>query len=115
MVTTLRRRALSERNKTFVLTMCYPKPYLQMVLPVHLLLLHLEGLLLALLKRDARLFGDIYAPLIPSLWRQRQRLVDQRRSLQTARQISAIGFLAPFQWTPQKLHLLFRHGLPRLR
>jgi len=115
LVTTFRRRALSERNKSFVLVICYPMPSLQIVLPVHLFFLHLEGLLLALLKQEKRLFGDIYAPLIPSLWRQRKRLLHQRRRLQADRQISLISFLAPFQWTPRKLSLLLRHGLPRLR
>ncbi len=41
--TTARRRALSERNKTAVMLICYPVWTLLILLPIHALLLSLEA------------------------------------------------------------------------
>lgn len=57
---TYRRRQLSERNKTFVMLLCSPPLRLCLTLPIHLALLGLEGILLAILKRDMRLWREIY-------------------------------------------------------
>ena len=115
LVTTRRRRALSERNKTHVMILCYPLPLLLAILPIHLALLYLEGALLALLKRDAALWRDIYAPLLPALWEARVRSVRLRREIQKHRVRSVCLFLKPFRWLPWKLEMLFRYGLPQLR
>lgn len=112
LVTTRRRRALSERNKTFVMILCYPLPLLLFLLPLHLVLLHLEGMLLALLKRDATLWQDIYAPVLSALWRERGETIRRRQAIQEHRATSIGHFLAPFRWLPWKLKMLLRHGLP---
>lgn len=114
LATTFRRRALSERNKTFVMAICYPGPLLIWLLPLHLALIHLEGLLLALVKRDSTIWHVIYAPLLPALWRQRQRLLALRRSAHSQRKAALLTWLAPFGWMPWKLRMLIRHGLPTL-
>lgn len=114
LTTTFRRRALSERNKTFVIAICYPGPLLMWLLPLHLALIHLEGLLLALVKRDSTVWHVIYAPLLPALWRQRQRLLALRRSAQSQRKVALRTWLAPFGWIPWKLRMLIRYGLPTL-
>lgn len=114
LATTFRRRALSERNKTFVMAICYPGILLIWLLPLHLALIHLEGLLLSLIKRDSAVWNKIYAPLLPALWRQRQRLLSQRLSSQSQRKVSLRSWLAPFCLTPWKLKMLIRHGLPNL-
>ncbi len=114
LITTWRRRALSERNKTFVMTVCYPSFLLVCLLPVHLVLIHLEGLLLTLTKRDSSIWRNIYAPLLPALWSQRKRLRLLRGSVQSQRSVSLCSLLAPVHWMPWKLQMLARHGLPRI-
>lgn len=114
LVTTFRRRALSERNKTFVMAMCYPGILLIGLLPLHLVLIHLEGMLLTLIKGDGNVWRKIYAPLLPGLWRQRQALLSIRLGAQSQRKVTLCTWLAPFSWVPWKLQMLIRHGLPKL-
>ncbi len=113
--TTSRRRILSERNKCYVMVLCYPAPLLQLVLPVHLVLLMVEGAILAALKCSSGLFTTIYLNVPISLWRERRRLVRDRQAIQSGRRISAAAFFTPFQWMPHKLRLLLRHGMPEIR
>ena len=114
LTTTFRRRALSESNKTFVMVICYPGVLLFWLLPLHLALIHLEGLLLTLIKCDSTVWNKIYAPLLPALWRQRERLLSLRQSVQSRRKLSLRAWLNPFSWVPWKLRMLIRHGLPKL-
>lgn len=114
LTTTFRRRALSERNKTFVMATCYPGILLIWLLPLHLVLIHLEGLLLTLIKGDSTVWNKIYAPLLPALWRQRQTLLSLRKSVQSQRKVSLRSWLVPYCWIPWKLRMLIRHGLPNL-
>lgn len=111
---TVRRRALSERNKSYVMVLAYPAPLFQLIFPLHLALLVLEGAALALIKRKRGLFQDIYLACFMALWQERGRLFLLRRKIQTRRKISLRQFWSVFQWVPHKLRLLLRHGLPRL-
>ncbi len=113
--TTLRRRALSERNKTFVMVMTYPAPLFQLIVPLHLLLLLIEGALLALLKRDAGLFRSVYWACLSSLWQERQHLSKMRRAIQSTRRVGLPSWLSTFRPWPHKLGLLVKHGLPSIR
>lgn len=113
--TTRRRRALSERNKTFVMLTCYPWPLLAILLPVHILLLHVEGALLTLLKRDTSLWREVYSPFLSGLWRARRELRQLRGAVQTGRTARLSSFLGPVRWLPWKLTMLLRHGLPEVR
>jgi len=114
LVTTRHRRALTEKNKTFVLIICYPCPLLVCLLPLHIVLIHLEGVLLTLIKGDINIWKEIYAPLLPTLWHQRQILLTSRRSVQSRRIASLSNWLGIFYWVPWKLQMLIRHGLPSL-
>lgn len=114
LATTRRRRALSERNKTFVMILCYPLPLLLALLPLHLTLIHLEGLLLSLIKRDSQIWREIYASLLPALWRQRRELLSHRRNVQSQRKISFRTWLNYFCWIPWKLRMLSRYGVPTI-
>ena len=114
LVTTYNRRALSERNKTFVMTICFPSLLMWFLLPLHLLLLLIEGVVLSLLRREWRSLSDIYLPVPLACWRERGRLRNLRREVQAARRIGVRIFLASFRLLPHKLVMLFRHGLPRL-
>jgi GT2 family glycosyltransferase len=111
---TFRRRALSERNKTYVMVMTYPGWLLAPVLLFHLSLLMLEGSLLALLKGQRRYLTDIYMPVPVALWQNRQRLRAARANIEKRGRGNCADFFASFDWVPYKLRMLWRHGLPRL-
>lgn len=112
--TTFRRRALSERNKSFIMALTYPAPLIQLIFPIHLVLLLVEGLALTLLKKGWRVFQDIYLACLLSLWRERKKLFRLRQEIQAGRTTSWRAFVAPFIWRPHKLGLLLRHGVPRI-
>jgi GT2 family glycosyltransferase len=114
LATTFRRRALSERNKCFVMVLTYPAPLFQLIFPIHLVLLLVEGFVLSLLKRQWRAFRDIYAACLQSLWGERKNLFRFRRQILASRAISWRAFIDPFTWCPHKLRLLLRHGVPRI-
>lgn len=113
--TTIRRRAWSERNKTFTMIICYPLPWMQLILPLHLGLLLFEGLLMSLLKRDVHLWRDIYWHCLREVWSKRHLLRQKRQFLQTKRQASTAAFFEPHTLVPYKLRMLFRHGLPEVK
>lgn len=115
LATTRRRRALSERNKTFIMALCYPLPLLLTLLPIHLILIYLEGALLTLLKCNVHLWQDIYAPLLPELWRAKGKIMRLRREIQVHRVGGSRVFLRTIRWLPWKLEMLFRYGLPEVR
>ncbi|MEW6676865.1 MAG: glycosyltransferase [Pseudomonadota bacterium] len=110
-----RRRALTERNKTFVMAIVYPTPYMQLLLPLHLMLLLFEGMLLSLLQRDTRYLREIYMPVLSALIRQRGKWRPVRQGVQQSRRLARDQFYAVFDWTPYKLRMVVRHGLPMLR
>lgn len=113
--TTYRRRRLSERNKTFVLAVCTPAPWVWLLLPLHLLALLAEGLLLALVKQEPRVWCEIYAPVGPALIRNRDDLRKHRRAGQSIRTISFDSYFKCFTVLPRKLRMAIRHGIPDLR
>ncbi len=114
LVTTYRRRALSERNKCFVMIACYPPLLLTLVLPLHAVLLLLEGAALSLLRREGRPLSEIYLPALAACWRDRARLRALRRAVQATRRVGVVAFFSVFRLLPHKLAMLFRYGLPRL-
>lgn len=115
LVTSRRRRALSERNKTFVMISTYPGLLLLALLPLHLVMLLTEGVLLALLKRDRSLFLDIYWACLKNNWRERRRLSELRRTIQSTRKSGLANWLSVFLPWPHKLKLLVKYGLPSIR
>lgn len=115
LVTTYRRRALSERNRTMVMAMSCPGLSLPLLLPLHLLLLLLEGTLLAVLLGNIRNVSGIYFPVFQSLWKNRKRLLAERKKFMGQRKVSSLEFFSTFQITPYKLRMLLKYGLPRLR
>lgn len=115
LTTTFRRRALSERNKSFVLLMTCPAPLVLPLLGLHLLLLLLEGGLLAMLRCQPAYLVTIYLPVFAALWRRRMFLWQLRREMMGRRSGGVSSFFAPFVWLPYKLRMLLRHGLPDLK
>jgi GT2 family glycosyltransferase len=115
LATTFRRRALSERNKTFVMVLIYPSAWMYPMLLLHLLLLFLEASLLTMVKKERRFWTEVYGPCFRALWRQRTLLRRSRREIQKARRVEVAQFASAFRFMPYKLLMLTRHGLPQVR
>lgn len=114
LVTTFRRRALSERNKTFAMVTTYPPLLLFFVLPLHLVLLLIEGVLLSLIQRQSKFLVHIYLPVFASLVRQRRQLRETRKIVQRSARSSMGSYLSAITPWPYKLRMLVKHGLPKV-
>lgn len=112
--TTYYRRARSERNKTFVMAMTYPMPFMQIMLPLHVLLLLIEGCFLSLLHFKLDYLRRIYLPALAALYSQAGQLLAERHRIMLSRRLDAVEFFSVFVWRPYKLKMLWRHGLPTL-
>jgi GT2 family glycosyltransferase len=114
MTTTFRRRALSERNKTFVMVSTCPTPVIQILLPIHLIMLLLEGLLLSVLKGNLAFLTAIYLPVFSGLSRHHVALQFCRAEIQDKRNLDGVKLFSAFVLVPYKLRMLLRHGIPRV-
>ena len=114
LVTTIRRRALSERNKTFVMIMCLPFPYFQIIFPLHILLLMSEGIFISILKRNVLILKNIYISTLLALWKERKKLRFNRYKNQNDAQISLKLFLSMFTIIPYKVKMIKRYGFPKI-
>lgn len=115
LVSTFRRRRRSECNKTFVLMMLTPMPFVLVLLPVHLLLLAIEGALLVVLRLQIRYWTEIYWPVFVELWRRRHFLWSRRQAVMMQRKCGPWDFFRVFQLWPYKWCMLVRYGLPELK
>jgi GT2 family glycosyltransferase len=113
--TTYRRRTRSERNKSYVMLLCYPAPLAQVLIPIHLLLLAAEGLLLSVIKKEWRIWQEIYRPCFSALWRRRHMLMRLRRQIRATRQDSLKAFYSTHTFWPHKLTMLIKYGLPTVK
>jgi GT2 family glycosyltransferase len=113
--TTYRRRYFSERNKTAVMVICTPTFLVWPLLALHLTLLAIEGMLLALFKRDWRVWKEIYGSVLSHVLRDLGSMRAQRRAAQRSRDISLSGYVRAFSPGWRKLSLLWRHGVPEMR
>ena len=111
---TYRRRALSERNKTYVLFVMTPGVVMWPLLALHLAMLATEGLLLILLKRGASVWTRIYWLAISAPFQNFAMLRRHRHHEQSMRRITPGGYFSVMRALPRKLALLWRHGLPQL-
>ncbi|WP_455230222.1 glycosyltransferase family 2 protein [Geopseudomonas aromaticivorans] len=114
LVSTVRRRALSERNKTWVMMICYPLPILLLVLPLHFTLLTLEAVALLLSGTGWSKVHSIYLPLPASLATNISKVCSTRNHIQRQRCLSPAAYLKGFRLVPWKLVMLWRHGIPNL-
>jgi len=115
LATTYRRRYLSERNKTFTLCVCYPSVAFYLFMPLHLLILSLEGYTLTLIKRDPKIWREIYGKALRALWDKKNHLMRKRSALQRNRRITTWKFFSVFVFYPYKIAMLFKHGLPSVK
>jgi GT2 family glycosyltransferase len=114
LATTYRRRRLSERNKTSVMLVCTPTAAVWPLLALHMVLLAIEGLLVALAKHDLRPWREIYGSAIRSTFAAMKKLRSLRRIAQLQRHVTLCGYLRGFLLLPQKLRLLKRYGFPKV-
>jgi len=113
--TTYRRRALSERNKSYVMILCYPAPPSWVLIPLHLLLLTVEGLLLAAVKKERSIWREIYQPCLSALWHNRTQLKQLRGEIQAERRGPSLSFYSTHTFLPHKLTMLINYGVPTVR
>lgn len=112
---TIRRRRLSERNKTAALLACTPTPLAWLLLLIHLCALAMEGLVVAALNRKWRVWREAYMPTFVSLCKEWPELRRRRRAVQAFRNVGLGIYLTCFVPWPRKLALLARHGTPHVR
>ena len=110
-----RRRTLSERNKSFVMAVSTPTVCILFLLPLHLLLLLMEGTLLSVLNMEIAYLRRIYLPVFGGLVRERSNLRKTRAAIFRTRTIAIGDYFSVFKLWPRKLVMLVRHGLPHLR
>jgi len=115
LASTIRRRVLSERNKSFVMILTCPSPIFQILFCLHLIALILEGVLISLAKCDLKLWNDIYLACLVAIWRRRGELKEERKIIQGNRRCTVLEFFSMFGWFPHKLRMLWRYGLPIIR
>ena len=114
LVSTTRRRALSERNKTWVMMICYPLAVLPFALSLHFVLLTFEAIALFITGTPWNKVKTIYVSLPLELLRGMARAIDTRRHIQNRRRIRFGDYLCRFGFLPWKLVMLLRHGMPKL-
>lgn len=112
--TTYRRRALSERNKTWVMLVCTPGRVVWPLVFLHLGLLCAEGVVVAVLRRDARLWREVYRPALRNMLLPGVELRALRRSVQASSRTTHRAWWRAFVWTPRKLSMLLRYGVPEV-
>ena len=113
--TTYRRRALSERNKTWVMLACTPGLIVWPLLVLHLTLLYAEGVIVSMLRRDARLWREVYRSILPDVLAFNAEWTALRQRMQAARTATRRRWWRAVVWIPRKLALLWRYGVPVVR
>lgn len=112
---TYRRRALSERNKTAVMLICTPSGWVWCWLCVHALFLIAEGIALTLVKRDLKIWRNVYFKALKEIMRDLQAWRQRRISVQETRRVGLRDYLRVTVPMPRKMMLLFKHGIPTFR
>ena len=113
--TSIRRRRLSERNKTRALMVLTPGVGMWPLLDLHLGALLVEGLVLSLLRRDLALWREVYAPTLATPFREWTVLRARRNEVQASRTVSIARWFSAVRWQLRKLSMLRRYGLPTVK
>ncbi len=113
--TTMNRRRKSERNKTYVMIICYPSFSLWIALPLHILFLCIEGFILSLIKCEKKIWDKIYWNCFKEVWLRKNKLWKIRKLVQQSRHLSQLSFFSQFSVFPHKFRLLLKHGLPKIK
>lgn len=110
----MKRRRLSERNKTRALFILVPGIAMWPLLATHLLMLAIEGCALSIVRRDRTLWDAVYQPAIATPFREYQQLSAERRNVQASRTTPASTWFETVRWQLRKVALLLRHGFPEV-
>lgn len=111
----VRRRALSERNKTWVMIITYPIGFLIFVLPFHMLILALEGFTLLIFGTPWKKVRTIYFSLPQRLFEHFDSVMSTRSEIQSRKTLGSMKYFRNFHLLPQKFVMLLRHGIPKVR
>jgi len=111
----IKRRRLSERNKTFVMCIYTPAPILLALFPVHALLLLLEGAVMTAAMRKPSILLAVYINAIFASIRKRSLLQRERRALPLPPARNRMAYLQGLTWFPRKLEMIYRYGIPKLK
>ena len=112
--TSMKRRRLSECNKTRTLVILTPGLAMWPLLAAHLVALTLEGLALCAISRNAALWREVYGRAITSPIRDRSLLCSERRLQQSKRKISSFRWFASTRWQLRKVSMALRYGIPKI-
>lgn len=115
LVTKIRRRRLSERNKTFAMITCTPGLEAWPLFIFHVALLLVEGTVLALLHLDLRILTQIYLNVPCEVFVRRRMLLSCRERNMSMKRTTTRLYLSTFSLLPRKLVMLWRYGFPRVR
>jgi len=110
----LKRRKLSERNKTFTLIITTPGGVMWPLLALHLCLLSLEWVAMSIATRKVNLCAKIYGTVAVSIVRKRKILLFHRQNTQSNKSATILKYFKTFTPAPQKVKLLCSFGFPRL-
>jgi hypothetical protein len=115
LVSTFRRRALSERNKLYVMFVLTPSAVMWVLLIFHLLLLCFEGVFLSFVRWNRQIWQNIYFSSMHNLFENFAFLNKLRCSVQEVRQCIFVDYFRPFSPIPRKLVMLIRYGIPKIK
>ncbi|OOG64084.1 glycosyl transferase [Rhodanobacter sp. B04] len=113
--TTFHRRRLSERNKTAVMLICTPSLLVWPLLVTHVIELAVEGAALTLLRWDAQIWQQIYAPTFAYIAGELGSLRRRRKQVQLASRTSLREYMRCMVLFSRKLSMLLRYGVPTLK
>lgn len=113
--TTYRRRYLSERNRACLVAVCTPTPIAWLLYGVQLMCLLIEGTIVATLLFDSKVLSAIYWRAAVDSLRRMKPVLRARRTVQRTRKIGLSKYMCVLDPIPNKLRVLWTHGLPRLR
>lgn len=113
--TTIRRRALSERNRFWIALAVLPSPLLLPAVIAWLVAWALEAAVLCVLFASLRPARKIYGAALVDSVQKRRQIRELRHRLQAMRITRWRDFFRPFRLWPAKLDFLLRRGVPKLR
>lgn len=113
--TSYRRRYLSERNRACALLVCTPSWMAWPWFVLDIAALMIEGLLVGVATFNAKVWTRIYLPAVFGALRLVPIMRRARRQVQRERVMGFCKYVQLFDRMPQKLRVLIKHGLPRVR
>lgn len=115
LITTFKRRKLSERNKNFVMLCCYPFALACIIFPLHATLLLIEGATLSFIQKNPKILKSIYWQSIKECWNYRNIIYQQRKQFHLLPSAPLSFLTRGFKIRLQKLALLKNHGVPSIK